>query len=328
VSLAAITVLGGTTIGAGITLRARSLPLRHIADVPLPGRRTRFDYQSVNAQQHLLYVAHLGDSVVDVVDIDTLRVIATVPGIRRVHAVLAVPDQGRIFATATGSNELVAIDSVTNKVVGRASTGRFPDGIAYDADDRLVLVSNKNDGTVSVVQAESMRLVRTVKLGDETGNVAYDANNKVAYAAVRTPDALAMFDPNSGEVAHRIRLKSCSGAHGVYVFPNAKLAFVACEKNARLVTVDLRRGRQRAITSVGSGPDVLAFDPGKRRLYVAAESGDLAVFQLRRDALRRLGQGHLADAAHTVAVDPVSHRVYFPLPGDGDGPILRVMSPS
>ncbi len=54
----------------------------------------------------------------------------------------------------------------------------------------------------------------------------------------------------------------------------------------------------------GSSPDVLAFDEGLRRLYVSAESGDVAVFAEKGRSLRKLGQAHLADAAHTVAVDP------------------------
>ena len=60
---------------------------------------------------------------------------------------------------------------------------------------------------------------------------------------------------------------------------------------------------------------MLAFDSSNRRLYVAAESGDLAVFSEHAHtyALTKVGQSHLAPAAHTVAVDPRSHLVYFAL---------------
>ena len=83
------------------------------------------------------------------------------------------------------------------------------------------------------------------------------------------------------------------------------------------------------IADVGDGPDVLAFDPGLRRLYVSAESGDVAVFQEQGRTLRKLGQAHLAAAAHTVAVDPKTHLVYFPLQSGSNGkPQLLIVKPA
>jgi len=80
--------------------------------------------------------------------------------------------------------------------------------------------------------------------------------------------------------------------------------------------------------TVGRSPDVLAFDASAKRLYVAAESGEVAVFAERGRRLTKLGQAPLAPAAHTVAVDPRTHLVYFPLERGSDGrPQLRIMAP-
>src|SRR6185503_21102181 len=97
-----------------------------------------------------------------------------------------------------------------------------------------------------------------------------------------------------------------------------RLAFVACEGNAKLLVFDLQRRRVTATFDVGDDPDVLDFDTSLRRLYVAAESGEVAAFQEHGRTLRKLGQAKLADNAHSVAVDPRSHLVYFPLE-DVDG---------
>src|SRR6516162_3903966 len=47
---------------AGSPPMGGSLPLTPVADVPLPGRASRFDYQAVDATSRRLYAAHLGDS--------------------------------------------------------------------------------------------------------------------------------------------------------------------------------------------------------------------------------------------------------------------------
>ncbi len=83
-----------------------------------------------------------------------------------------------------------------------------------------------------------------------------------------------------------------------------------------------------SVHRVGRFPDVLAFDPGLHRLYVASESGVVTVFDLQGRRMLTLGRKHLAFEAHSVAVDPVTLEVYFPLQDvDGHG-VLRIMAPT
>jgi hypothetical protein len=63
------------------------------------------------------------------------------------------------------------------------------------------------------------------------------------------------------------------------------------------------------------------------RLYVAAESGVVAVFAELDGSLTQLGW-YRTPWAHTVAVDPETHRVYLPLADLGGHPVLRVLAPS
>jgi YVTN family beta-propeller protein len=316
-----------TASGAAETARPGGVPLTHVRDVSLPGHPTRFDYQTVDTAGRRLYVAHLGDSTLDVIDLETLRVVATVPEVNDVHGVAVAPDLGRVFATATGTNELVTIDTATNRIVGRTPTGDFPDGVAYDHDDGLVFVSNKNAGSITVIAARTGEVTATLKIANETGNVTYDPSTHSVYAAARAPDTLVAIDPTSRKTTSRIRLSGCDGAHGVYIDPPSRRAFVACERNAILVTVDLARRTQTAKATVGQDPDVLAFDPTPQRLYVASESGVVAVFATSTSSPKKLGQGHVADAAHSIVVDPSTHRVYLPLQNIGGHPVLRVMRP-
>jgi len=328
-ALAATTIVAMGLVFAASPVAARTpgLPLESVRDVRLPGNSSRFDYQSVDAPGRRLYLAHLGDSALDVVDVDTLTVAATVPDIADVHGVLAVPEIGRVFASATGTNELVTLEASSGQVTARTPTGQFPDGVAYDPRDDLVLVSNKDAGSETLVEGRSGRMVRTVQLGHEVGNVAYDPTSGLAYVTVRPPDQVVAFDPTTGTMMDRIRLKNCRGAHGLYLQPQTEQAFVACESNAKVVLVDLRNHRQIAAASVGDNPDVLAYDSGLGRLYVAAESGVVTAFSTTPTRLHKLGQAHLADKAHSVAVDPTTHLVFFPLERDPNKPGLRVMQP-
>ena len=97
------------------------------------------------------------------------------------------------------------------------------------------------------------------------------------------------------------------------------MAFVACDANARLLTVDLNSWQVIATKTVGQDPDVLAYDQSAHRLYVAAESGTVTVLDLRDRQMIVAGSDHLADGAHVVAVDPSTHHSFYPVPAGANG---------
>jgi DNA-binding beta-propeller fold protein YncE len=301
-----------------------ALPLRHVDDVPLPGGSSRFDYQSFDPTTKRLYISHLGADSVIVFDVRSRRVLGVVPGVSGAHGVLAVPALGRVYATATDTQELVAIRGLS--VVSRTRVGGFPDGLAYDPLKKRVFVSDKNGGAELVIDLRG-RLVRKVRFGGEAGNVKYDAGAKRMLVAVAGREQLASIDPARLRVVARTPLPGCNGAHGLQLDAARRLAFVACERNARLLVVDLKRRRVIQTFTVGAVPDVLALDASLHRLYVAAESGVVAVFAEQGRKLLKLGQALLAPTAHSVAVDPSTHLVYFPLENVGGGPVLRIMAP-
>jgi DNA-binding beta-propeller fold protein YncE len=130
-------------------------------------------------------------------------------------------------------------------------------------------------------------------------------------------------------VTRRTALPGCEQGHGMTLDAVNRLAFIACEGNAVLVTVDLNSWEVSEPIPVGSEPDVLAYDPGAHRLYVAAESGTVTVLDLRDHHLAVVGSDHLADGAHVVAVDPGTHRSYYPAPvGAAGSPALLEREPA
>jgi DNA-binding beta-propeller fold protein YncE len=299
--------------------------MRKIADVPLPGNATRLDYQSLDARRHLLFVAHLGDGEVTVVDTRHRRAIAAVPDISEVHGVLAVPELNTVYASATGTNEVVAIDERTLRIRARIPGGVYPDGMAYDPVHRQLFVSDEEGGTETVIDTKTNRRTDTIALGGEVGNTQYDPVSKHVFVNVQTTGQLLEIDPGNHRILHRIGVRGCAGNHGLLIDATRRRAFIACEDNATFVWLDMREMRVVKTWSIGAQPDVLALDPSTRVLYVAAESGVVSMFSNGASVVR-LAQGFLAPAAHTVAVDPVAHLVYFPLQNINGAPVLRIFA--
>jgi DNA-binding beta-propeller fold protein YncE len=295
--------------------------------VPLPDGTSRFDYESIDPLRRALYIAHLGASTIAAVNLTTRHVQADLHGIAEVHGVLAVPSLGRLFASATGSGQAVMISEKTGRILTRAPAGAYPDGIAYDPAKQEIFVSDESGGVETVIDARDGHRIATIGLGGQAGNVQYDAGTGDVLADVQTRNVVAVIDPASNRVVRDIALPGCDHDHSLYLDERSRLAFVACDGNARLLVLDLTNDAVRQNLGVGEDPDVLAFDPSLHRLYVAAESGVVTVFAEQERSLVTLGRKFLATEAHTVAVDPVTHLVYFALQDVGGKPVLRIMTP-
>lgn len=322
----AVTALLAVACGCARTDAEGNLPLRLIADVALPGNPTRLDYQSLDARRHLLFIAHLGDSHVIVFNTKTRKVVATIANVSKVHGVLAVPELGTVYASATGTNQVIAIDERTFKITGRAEGGVYPDGIAFDPLNRRLFVSDELGHTDTVIDTRTNRRIATIQLGGEVGNTQYDPGSRRIFANVQTLGELVEIDPRTNAIVRRIPVPGCSGNHGLLIDARLHRAFIACEDNAMFVWLDMSTMRVVKEWKIGAAPDVLAFDPGTNRLFVAAESGIVSIFSNRAAGVRKLAQGFLAPAAHTVAVDATTHEVYFPLADIGGRPVLRIMA--
>lgn len=304
------------------------LPLKTIEDVPLPGRPTRWDYESLDADRHLLFLAHLGDGAVVVFDTRRGKVIATIPDVAHVHGVLAIPSLGRAYASATGSNEVVAIDEATLKITARVPAGIYPDGIAYAPEAGKLFVSDETGATDTVIDTATNMRSATIALGGEVGNTQYDPVSRHVFANVQTRGDLAEIDPVSNNVIAWHPLPGARGNHGLLIDPPDRLAFVACEDNARLLVVDMRTMRVTATFTTGEGPDVLAWDESLHLVYVASESGVVSLFGVNGRNVEKVGEGRLAPHAHAVAVDASTHRAYFALEAVRGRPVLRIVEPT
>ena len=307
-----------------------SLPLSLVADLPLPGAASRFDYQSVDTEHRRLYIAHLGDGSLVAFDLDAQRVIHEVPGLPSVHGVVAAPEQHLVLATATAEKTLAIIDDQTFQVKSRVPAGAYPNGLAYDPISGRAFVSNNTGRGVAVVDVKNSRALPSIDIGGGAGNTQYDAESGHVLAAVHGLPVLVEIEPAASQIVGRIALHKVSTCHGLLVASKLRLAFAACRgATPLLVAVDLATRRQTMTLPLPADTDVLAFDPGLQRLYAAAETGIVAAFAIAADhSITEIGRGFLGPNAHTVAVDPVTHYVFFPLADLSGRPVLRVMAPT
>jgi DNA-binding beta-propeller fold protein YncE len=316
-------------------------------DVPLGPKIDRFDYQSLDPSTGRLFISGMSIGKLLVFDTSTNKLLTKLDGYPQVTGVLAVPELHKVYASVpgdgvgalvsaasgmagigSGGGQVVILDSRTLHEIARVPGGVFPNGITYDPDDHTIFVTDEFGKGVTIIDGEADRRIGRVELGGLIGNVQYDPITKRVYAAVKNTNELVAIDPKSHAIVARYRLKGGRHPHGIAIWPGSALAFVACDEDDRLLVVALDTGRVLNSLPIAHRPDVLAIDPALRRLYIASESGALSVLDIKDAASPVvIATFPYAENAHSVGVDPNSHRVFLPLRNVDGRAVLRILQP-
>ncbi len=255
-----------------------SVTLQKLADYPLPGDTSRYDYLTFDPTSHRMYIAHLGQGVVHAFDTQTHTLVGTVEGVPGVHGLLAVPELGVVFASATSTNSVAVIDAQTLSVSASIPGGDYPDGLAYVSTVGKLYVSDERGGTDTVINTANNEVVATIPLGGEAGNTVFDPVSEQIFVAVQTQNQVVAIDPTTDTVVALYDTPGCVAPHGLVFDTERRLAFIGCQGNAKLAVMDMNTMHVMSIQDVGQTPDVLVFEPQLRMVYVAAEDGTVSIF--------------------------------------------------
>jgi len=298
--------------------------LQPVKDIPLPGKPTRFDYQSYDEKSGRLYISHMGDGELVVFDTKAEKVITNMPGFPVITGVLVVPALKKVYGSVTKNHEMAVVDTEKLSIIKRIPDGRFPDGLAYSPETRRVFVSDESGGVETVIDAMADKKIGTIEMGGEVGNTQYDPTSHLIYACVQTKNQFVAIDPEKKVIIARYNLKGGKHPHGFYIDDQYNKAYIACQEDAKLIVFDLATHEEKEVFPVGDDPDVLAYDRKLNVLYVACESGVVSIFKCG-DKLTKQADQNVGPNCHTVSVDSQTHKVYFPLKNVNGSPLLRIM---
>src|SRR5205807_2431437 len=237
--------------------------LKKIAEFDLPGPvGKRFDYLTIDTDDHYLISAHLAADQTYVIDLRTNRVVATVADTPGAEGVEYVSELKKFYTSNAGDNTIGVVDLKQMKVIKKLPTERKPDGSAYAAPFHKLYVSDERGKAEAIVDVNSDLIVKTLRFDSETGMPQYDPIARKVYVNLQDQNIFAVIDPATDEVIARYPVGRCKGNHGMALDPEHHRAFLSCEDNKLMTVFDLDKHVPIAFLPVAGGPDVIKFDPG------------------------------------------------------------------
>jgi hypothetical protein len=269
------------------------------------------DYVTLDAQNHRLYIPRSTHTMV--IDADSGKPLADIPGQKHNHGVALVPGAGRGFIS-DGSGAVVIFDLKTNAVLGTLAARPDADGIIYDEASGLVLVVSGDDGVLMTlkpdVDPKSGSIDAPIDLGGKPEFLASDGAGKV-YINLEDKDQVAVVDIKARKVLAHWPVAPGGSPVGLSIDTAKHLLFIGCRKPQKLIVMSTDDGKVIADLPIGAGVDATKFDG--HQAFASCRDGKLDVagenasgkFEIVQTVTTPIG-------AKTMDVDSVKHKVYLP----------------
>lgn len=212
------------------------------------------------------------------------------------------------------------IDAESGEVRRRIPVGPKPNGLAWDARRRRLLVADVQDLRARLIDPLAGRDLADVALPGRPRWCVYDPAADRFLVNIREPACVAVLAADS-LAQQGLWAVPAAGPHGLDIDLAHRRAFVACDGGA-VVALDADEGRELGAVPIAGEPDAIWYDPGRSRLYVAiGDPGEIAVVDTESMTLAQ--EIATEPGAHTTAFDRTRGRLYVFLPRSHRAAILQ-----
>jgi YVTN family beta-propeller protein len=259
-----------------------------VATLPVGAAPIGVGYDSGNGE---VYVTDSGSNFVSVIS-TLLEVQSMVPELRAL-AVTGVQsitvgvgtspscvafdrDNGDIYVTDTGTNNMSVISGVTNMVVASIPVGTSPDGVAYDSGDADIYVADTGSNEVSVISGATNTVVATIPVGVAPVGVVYDRGNGDVYVVNAGANSVSVISEATNAVVATVPV-GANPLGGTYDTGNGNI-YVVNSVSSTVSVISEATNAVVATIPVGANPDGAAYDSGNGYVYVSnSNSNDVSV---------------------------------------------------
>ena len=134
--------------------------------------------------------------------------------------------------------------------------GRGAEGFDVTPDWREAWIANAQDGTISIIDLGSKRVVQTLESNTQGANrLKITPDGKLAFVSTLSGPDLAVFDVAARKEVTRIRLGN--GAAGIQIQPDGSHVYVACTPDSYVAVVDVKSLKVIGRIDAGKQPDGL-----------------------------------------------------------------------
>ena len=186
------------------------------------------------------------------------------------HMLSLSPGQERLYSSnMSGGGSVSVFDFHSGEKIRDIDTGKECEGVGVTPDGRWVWAGNRAEDTVSIIDTESLQLVKTLDSPGFPYRVEFTPNGKYALVPHAESGTLMVGDVAGQSVVRHIplgltRVDKPSTA-GVFPHPDNTHAFVTVRNDDSMLLINLETGETLGRVEVQSSPDGVSYSPIQRK---------------------------------------------------------------
>ena len=278
-----------------------------LKSIPIGGEGG-WDYLAIDANARKLYVTHASKIVI--VDLAQDKVAAEIADTPGVHGFAIAPELGHGFSSNGAESRVSVIDLKTLKTIARIETGENPDAILYEPTRSEVYAFNGRGKSATVIDAKNNQVVSTAPLSGKPEFAVADGLSGRVFCNIEDKNEVAVIDMKTHAVTATWPLVSGEEPTGMAFDAVHHRLFVGCH-NKLMTMLDSDTGKIIATVPIGVGVDACAFDDATQLAFASCGDGTITI--AKEEALDKLAVVQTLTTergAHTMALDPATHRIY------------------
>ena len=177
------------------------------------------------------------------------------------HMLVASKDLRQIFTANIGSDSVTAIDRTSDNNGFKETliaVGKGPEGIDISPDGKEVWAANSSDGTVSIIDTATHKVVQTLDLKTKHSNrLKFTLDGTLALVSDAGSDEVVVVDAASRK--ERTRIKVGRVPLGILMEPGGARAYVAASDDQSVAVIDLKTLQVTKHIAAGKDVDGLAW---------------------------------------------------------------------
>jgi YVTN family beta-propeller protein len=285
-----------------------------------------WDYLTMDSANQRLFISRA--IRVDVVSIESGKLIGSIPDTQGVHGIALAPALKRGFTSNGRANSVTVFDLDTLKVIREAKvSGRNPDAILYEPSGKHVFTFNGASKDVTVLDASSLAVIATIPVPDKPEFAAQDGRGQIFVNIESDPGQMVVIDAQKLTVKSTWPLPGCNSPSGLAIDSTHRRLFSVCDGKVMAVT-DAVTGKQAALVPIGEHPDAAGYDRKRGMVFSSNGEGTLSVVrQESPDRYSVLQTVPTQRGARTMTLDEATGKAYLVTADFGPAPAATAEQP-
>jgi YVTN family beta-propeller protein len=163
--------------------------------------------------------------------------------------------------TSESDSEVAAIDTASFKVLSEIKTSARPRGVAFTSDGKTAFITNENGGTVTVINAETNKVVTTIAMPKVKGapapprpmGMAFSQDGGTLFVSLGRAGAIAKIDVATRKVTGTF---DTVGARpwGIALSADGQKLYSANGPSGDVSVIDIATGKVDTHIATGGSP--------------------------------------------------------------------------